>query len=135
MDEALKALYYSAENTGSFGGVERLYRSAVEAYVSNISRNAVRDFLSRQRAYTLHKPARRHFTRNRTYVGKIDKQCQADLADMVGLTRDNGGHRYILTVIDIFSKCAWAAPVKNKDSKSVRDAFKTVLASADTRKP
>ena len=135
MDEALKALYYSVDNTGSFGGVERLYRSAVESHVPNITRDAVRDFLSRQRAYTLHKPARRHFTRNRTYVGKIDKQWQADLADMVGLTRDNGGLRYILTVIDIFSKFAWSVPVKNKDSKSVRDAFKTVLALADPRKP
>jgi hypothetical protein len=54
---------------------------------------------------------------------------------MVGLTRDNGGNRYILTVIDIFSKYAWAVPVKNKDGKSVRDAFKTVLASSDPRKP
>jgi transposase InsO family protein len=54
---------------------------------------------------------------------------------MVGLTRDNGGHRYILTVIDIFSKYAWAIPVKNKDGKSVRDAFKSVLASSDPRKP
>lgn len=135
MDEALKELYYSVDNTGPYGGVERLYRSAVAAHVPNISRDAVREFLSRQRAYTLHKPARRHFTRNRTYVGKIDKQWQADLADMVGLTRDNGGHRYILTVIDIFSKFAWAVPVKNKDGKSVRDAFKSVLESADPRKP
>ena len=135
MDEALKALYYSADDTGSFGGVERLYRSAVESHVPNITRDAVRDFLSRQRAYTLHKPARRHFTRNRTYVGKIDNQWKADLADMVGLTRDNGGLRYILTVIDIFSKFAWSVPVKNKDRKSVRDAFKTVLALADPRKP
>jgi hypothetical protein len=135
MEEALKALYYSAESTGSYGGVERLLRAAVEAHVPDITRDAVRDFLSRQRAYTLHKPARRHFIRNRTYVGKIDKQWQADLADMVGLTRDNGGNRYILTVIDIFSKYAWAVPVKNKDGKSVRDAFKLVLASAEPRTP
>ena len=66
MDQALKALYYSVDNTGSSGGVERLYRSAVESHVPHITRNAVREFLSRQRAYTLHKPARRHFTRNRT---------------------------------------------------------------------
>ena len=72
MDEALKALYYSVDNSGSFGGVERHYRSAVEAHVPNITPDAVRDFLSRQRAYTHHKPARRHCTRNRTYVGKID---------------------------------------------------------------
>ena len=107
MDEQLKELYYLEEDTGSYGGVERYYRRAVEAKVPNISRNAVRDFLSSQRAYTLHKPARRHFIRNRIYVGSIDQQWQADLADMVGLERDNSGHRYVFTVIDVFFKYAW----------------------------
>ena len=106
MDERLKELYYSADDKGSYGGVERLYRRAVEDQVSHITRNAVRDVLSRQRAYTLHKPARRYFPRNRIYVNCIDKQWQADLADMVGLQRENNGNRYILTVIDVFSKFA-----------------------------
>ena len=86
----------------------------MEDQVPHITRNAVREFLSRQRAYTLHKPARRHFPRNRIYVGSIDKQWQADLADMVGLQRDNNGNRYILTVIDVFSKYAWSVPVKKQ---------------------
>ena len=72
MDERLKELYYSADDRGSYGGVERLYRRAVEDQVPHINRNAVRDFLSRQRVYTLHKPARHHFPRNRIYVGSID---------------------------------------------------------------
>ena len=135
MDERLKKLYYSADDTGSYGGVERLYRPAVEDQVPYITRNAVREILSRQLAYTLHKPARRHFPLNRIYVGSIDKQWQADLADLVGLQRDNNGNRYILTVIDVFSKYAWFVPVKNKDGKSIRDAFKLVLTSANPRKP
>ena len=88
MDERLKELYYSADDTGSYGGVERRYRRAVEDQVPHITRNAVCDFLSRQRAYTLNKPARLHFARNRIYVNSIDKQWQADLADMVGLQRE-----------------------------------------------
>ena len=79
--------------------------------VLHITRNAVRDLLSRQRAYTLHKPGRRHFPRNRIYVGSIDKQWQADLSDMVGLQRDNNGNEYILTVINVFSKFAWSVPL------------------------
>ena len=112
MDERLKELYYSVDDTGSYGGVERLYRRAMEDQVPHITRNAVREFLSRQRAYTLHKSAKRCFPRNRIYVGSIDKQWQADLADMVGLQREYNGNRYILTVIDVFSKYAWSVPVK-----------------------
>ena len=54
---------------------------------------------------------------------------------MVGLKRENNGNRYILTIIDVFSKYAWYVPVKNKDGKSIRDALKFVLISANLRKP
>ena len=53
----------------------------------------------------------------------------------MGLQRDNNGNRYILTVIDVFSKYAWSVPVKNKDKKSIREAFKLVLTSATPLKP
>ena len=55
--------------------------------------------------------------------------------DMVGFQRENHGNRYILTVIDVLSKFAWAVPVKNKDGKTVTTAFKEVLRAADPRKP
>ena len=54
---------------------------------------------------------------------------------MVGLKRDNGGHRYVLTVIDVFSEYAQSVLVKTKDKNSVHYAFKSVLRSADFRKP
>ena len=44
INEKLKELYYSEDDTGSYGGVERLYRRAVEDQVPHITRNAVRDF-------------------------------------------------------------------------------------------
>ena len=107
-------MYYSADDTGSYGGVERLYRRAVENQAPHITCNAVRDCLSRQLAYTLQKPETRHFQRNRIYVGNIDKQWQTDLADRVELQRDNNGNRYILTVIDVFSKYAFSVPVNKQ---------------------
>ena len=36
----------------------------------------------KQDTYTLHKPARRHYKRNRVIVGGIDELWQMDLADM-----------------------------------------------------
>ena len=53
----------------------------------------------------------------------------------MGLQRDNNGNRYILTAIDVFLKFAWSVPVKYRDGKSIRDAFKLVLTSANFRKP
>ena len=43
--------------------------------------------------------------------------------------------RYILTVIDVFSKYAWSEPVRSKDAGAVADALKQVLHQARPRKP
>ena len=125
MDKASKELYFKAEDPGSYGGVEKLFRSAKNAKVVNgvsmqkVTRGRVKQFLADQQSYSLHKPARRDFKRNPTYVKGIDAQWQADLADMQALSRDNKGHKFIMTVIDIFNKGAWAITIKNKDRKSV----------------
>ena len=130
----LARIYNEPGDPGAFGGAERLYRSAHSSDAS-ITRRAVRQFLETEYAYTLHRPARRHFARNHIYVGGIDRQWQADLADMQQLARANAGARYILTVVDVFSKYAWAAALRDKSAKTVADAFAQVLARARPRCP
>ena len=56
----------------------------------------------KQDAYTLHKPMRHHFKRNRVIVGGIDQQWQMDLADMQSMQKFNDGYRYLLVCIDVF---------------------------------
>ena len=87
----------------------------------------------KQDTYTLHKPIRHHFRRNRVIVGGIDHQWQMDLADMQSMQKFNDGYRYLLLCIDVFSKYAWVVPLKNKTGLSLVDAFKIILASG--RKP
>ena len=106
MDKALAKLYYDASGAGSFGGMERLYKRALAANVAGVTRDKVRAFLAAQQAYTLHWPARRHYKRNPTSASGIDRQWQADLADMSAIADENDGARYILTVVDVFSKYA-----------------------------
>jgi len=54
-----------------------------------------------QLAEELHKPVSKKFRKRRG----IDQIFAADLADMQQLSRYNNGVKYLLTVIDIFSKC------------------------------
>ena len=69
-------------------------------------------------------------------VGSIDKQWQADLADMQCLSKNNDGYKYLLTVIDCFSKYAWAIPIKEKSAASLLKAFKHLFEKqAFPRKP
>ena len=123
--------YYDVKEPGSYGGIDALYR-LMKQRGENVTRKQVVDWLAEQETYGLHKPVRRRFTRRKIYSRGIDYLWQADLVDMSHLVEENDGHRYLLTVIDVFSKHAWVKKLKKKDSKSITEAFDEIFA---TRKP
>jgi transposase InsO family protein len=49
---------------------------------------------------------------------------------MQHLSRYNDGYRFILTCIDVFSKRAFAVPLKDKKAITVADAFEKIFAEA-----
>jgi hypothetical protein len=83
----------------------------------------------------LHKPARKNFTRRRFYTKGIDDVWQIDLVEMKPYSQNNTGHKYILTVIDVLSKFAWAVPVRDKKAQSVTAAMRKVLQDSAPRRP
>ncbi len=134
MEEQLKAIYFDPQDPGSLGGVMRLLKQA-RLVNPKITEQDVKHFLSKFKAYTLHKPYRRRYVRNKTIVGSIDKQWQVDLCDMTYLTHANSGHRYILTVIDCFSRFAWAIPTKKKSGLVVTESFRKLFKLSAPRLP
>ena len=133
MDEYLTQVYYNPKRSGGLGGVERLYRDVKKDGKYDISRAQLKKWLMKQDTYTLHKPARRHYKRNRVIVGGIDELWQMDLADMQAIATDNDGYRYLLVCIDVFSKFVWVIPLKTKTGPALVTAFKKILESG--RKP
>ena len=83
--------------------------------------------LKKTLAEELHKPVRRKFKRRRVLVNGINKIWAADLVDMQAFTKFNRGVKYLLAVIDVFSKYGWLIPLKDKTGKSVASALKTIL--------
>ena len=61
---------------------------------------------------------RRRFTRNHNYVAEINAHWQADLADIQSIAMNNGGIKYLIIMIDVFSKFACEIPVHSKDAKA-----------------
>ena len=86
----------------------------------------------KQDAYTLHKPVRKHFKRRITFTTGIDDLWQADLVDLSSISKYNDAYKFLLTVIDVFSKVAWAVPLKNKSGQTLTEAFSKLFQE---RKP
>lgn len=75
----------------------------------------------------IHKNVRKNFIRRHVIMKDIDDLWQADLVDMQSMAKDNSNYKYILVVIDTFSKYAWAYPIKLKNKINVTRAFKKLL--------
>lgn len=75
------------------------------------------------------KIARVNFPRRSVLLKDIDDLWQADLIDMQAMSKVNNGNKYILAVIDCFSKFAWAIGLKQKNKQHVCQAFKKLLRS------
>lgn len=75
----------------------------------------------------LHRPARKNFVRRKVFVKGIDDLFQVDLVEMKPYAKVNKGKKYILMIIDVFSKYAWAVPLADKKGKSVAEAMRGVL--------
>ena len=71
----------------------------------------------------LHKPVRRKFRKRIVFAKNVDSIWAADLVDMQYYARTNQGYKYILMIIDVFSKYGWAIPLKTKKGPEVAKAF------------
>ena len=82
----------------------------------------------------LHKPIIKKFNKRNAYSSFKDNIWGIDLADMQLLSKFNKGFRFLLCVIDIFSKYAWVIPLKDNKGVSIVNAFQIILKESN-RKP
>ena len=89
---------------------------------------------NQQLADKLHKPIIRKFEKRKVRAVFKDNIWGADLAEMQLLNKYNKGIRFLLCFIDIFSKYAWVAPLKDTKGVSIATAFQSILKQSN-RKP
>ena len=75
----------------------------------------------------LHKPVIRKIKKRKVYSSFRDNVSGADLADMQLLSKSDKRSRFLLRVIDVFSKYAWVVSLKDKKSISIINAFQIIL--------
>ena len=132
MDKLLSDVFYSSGSPARMSGVQNVYREAKKRN-KKITYDIVKEYLTRQNAYTLHKPIRKQFERNKTKTFGLDMHWQSDLADMSSIKKYNSGYAYIVVCIDVLSRYAFAEVVKRKTPEAVGGALEIIMRKADRR--
>lgn len=122
MDKILRSNYFNPSSPSSFGGIQSLSKQ------TRIPISQTKKWLERQDTYTLHKEAKVNFPRRKTIAFHAYEIFQCDLIDMIKYAKFNKDYKYILTVIDVFSRFAFAFPLKSKHSANIINAFKKLFS-------
>ena len=68
-----------------------------------------------------------NFKKRKVYSAFKENIWGADLADRQLISKYNKGIRYLLCAIDLFSKYAFVAPLKDKKGTTIASAFQKIL--------
>ena len=75
----------------------------------------------------LNKPSIQKFERQKVIVNHINEIHSTDLVDMTQYSKMNRGYKYIFTNIDVFSKIAYAYPIKSKKIQDIKPCFEKIF--------
>lgn len=117
LENVLHRQYYDIKNPTSFSSPHQLF-NASKSSINNLSQEDVNRWLLKQKTYTMHRSTKTVFPRRKVLVPSLNVQYQADLLFLKDLRRSNDGVKYLLTMIDCFSRRATAVPLKAKTAKA-----------------
>ena len=123
-EEILKELYDDF-TIGVGVGLESFYKKVRMKYL-NWTREETKEFLKNQSYYQLTKQQIKT-TNKPIVVSYPNERWSADLIDMNQYASSNLNNKFILTVIDNFSKYVFAVPLKNKEAQTVTEGFEKIV--------
>lgn len=117
-----------------FSSPGKLYKYLKKSNVV-IPQTKIRKLIASTTAYQLHKPIRKRFARRKVVVSGPNEMIDMDLLDLKNIKGQNYYKRYLLTMIDVFSRKAFACPLKNKTASSVLNCLRSILKRNPLLKP
>jgi len=137
LDQALASVYYNYGEEGALNNTPRhllrLARNKIKdkRLLTQLNMARIRLFLTRQSSYTVHRRmSKRAFPRRRIRLTARAIRADADLVELGDLAPWNSGYRFILVVIDAFTKYVWATPTKSKHMKNIAKALSDIFDSS-----
>ena len=135
--KALKDKAFAIASNPKYDGYQRALASRVYKFSDQKSKGSgikkeIKE--NQQLANELHKPVIRKFKKRTVYSSYKGNIWSVDLAGMQLISKYNKGIRYLLCVIDLFSKYAFVVSLKDKKGVTIVNAFQSILNNSK-RKP
>lgn len=129
INEVLKEEYASRDVMGK--SIMSFHRYLCSKYI-NIKRKHVKEFLGRSKVYQMTKP--QVFRVNKPITSVFPNSLWAiDLIDMKYLSKSNYEYKYIVNVVDVFSRKIWIEPIKFKTAKQISETFEKIIERAGVK--
>lgn len=98
-----------------------------------VDATTIENFLNQQNIYTLYRQPTKTFPRNRYHVTNINELWECDLLDLKSLAKYNSNFKYILVMIDTFSKMLYTRPLLSKAPKDIVNAYESIFKETKTK--
>ena len=80
------------------------------------------------------KPPKKYYPTNKTDVYHIDEIWSLDKLDIKDYgSKNNRGYRYVLVIVDNFSRFGWTVLLKNKNAQTIKDSFENILIGSKSK--
>ena len=120
---SIQSNYTNPGHVIGFSGINTAYR-----YADKKAKKRVKSKLSHIPTYVYHREVKRPKVYNPYILYRPRILLQGDLIDMISRAEFNEGVKYVLVVVDSFTRFCWAEPLRDKSAKSVFSAFRIIYA-------
>ena len=126
--DELTRIYFNPRQPGSFQSFRKLQQAARQRGNTGLGVRRLKRWLQNQEPYSRNRLfLPRAIQRARVIVGGQYDQFDADLADLQNLSDSNNHYRFLLVVIDVFSRFVWVEALRNKMNNSVKAGFERIF--------
>ena len=87
----------------------------------------IKQLLGNKKTYQIYKNINKRFQRNKVITSYKNDQWDIDLVDRTYFAKETKNMKYLLTIIDIFSRFGYAIPIKSKSQSDVYAALTSII--------
>lgn len=123
MIKMLKHNWLNKNKKYAFSGISKIY----EHYKGALPQREIQDQLSQIQTYSRHKEGKKTTVYNPFFVHKINEMWQIDIMYLPDYKKTSKGYKYLLCVLDVFSRKLFIRKLRKKDTNTVVRKFESIL--------